>query len=74
MVNGICKDICKKYHTTKRYDSGAKYCRECATFINYEGKYCPCCSTCVRNKPRGTSKGRERILVIRNAHKLNKKI
>jgi len=74
MPQGICKNICKEYHTTKRYKDGAKYCRECATFINYEGKYCPCCSTCVRSKPRGSTYYRNLIMVRRNAQKSNKEI
>lgn len=67
-----CNDVCKQYqafhnkgrYTTGRYSEGQKRCQECAIYLWWDGKYCPCCSTQLRTKPRNMgfkAKYRERV-------------
>ncbi len=62
-----CKEICIKYSVKKlaakeigRYESGQKRCTSCETYINWEGKHCPCCGHFLRTKPRNT-RGRNNL-------------
>jgi len=52
-----CKGICVRYKALKpidvgRYASGQKRCQICEIFINWDGKWCPCCGYRLRQKPR----------------------
>jgi len=52
-----CKGICVRYQARKpidvgRYASGQKRCQICEIFINWDGKWCPCCGYRLRQKPR----------------------
>ncbi len=52
-----CKGICERYQARKpidvgRYASGQKRCQICEIFINWDGKWCPCCGYRLRQKPR----------------------
>lgn len=55
-----CSLRCKSYMSTRdgphssRYDEGVVYCKHCGRFMNYLGKYCPCCSCLVRHSCRYT--------------------
>ncbi len=51
-----CKGICSRYKA-KKDTSGGWYksnnrCSHCCVFINFKGKYCPCCGFRLRVKPR----------------------
>ena len=53
-----CKGICERYHTKRNrtlgyYAVGAKHCRICQIFLNWNGKFCPCCQRALRTKPIG---------------------
>lgn len=51
--NGICQRFKAKFNfKTSRYGNGQKRCQNCAIFIIYAGKYCPCCNCTLRTKPR----------------------
>jgi len=66
----VCKGIeciklkAKKPFNIGRYASGQKRCQICNLFIIYEGRFCPCCSTRLRQKPRGL-KYKERLRAIK---------
>jgi len=53
-----CKNICKDYKAKGkapsggRYRNGQKRCQFCEIYIMWEGLYCPCCGSRLRNKPR----------------------
>lgn len=58
-MTAYCKDICKQYKSTftrgtRRYAEGQKRCNSCYIFMNYDGKYCPCCGIKLRTKPKNT--------------------
>lgn len=53
-----CKNICKDYKakgkapSVGRYRNGQKRCQFCEIYIMWDGLYCPCCGSRLRNKPR----------------------
>ena len=53
-----CKNICARYQVIKpknnlgRYETGQKRCQICEIFIQWSGRFCPCCGYRLRNKPR----------------------
>jgi len=52
-----CKGICEKYKphgnvSDGRYKVGQKRCRNCETYIQWDGLWCPCCGCMMRAKPR----------------------
>lgn len=57
---GNCKGICYKYKVEKgnnasgRYADGQKRCQSCDLFMRWDGRFCPCCGTRLRSKPRNT--------------------
>ncbi len=66
-----CREICIKHEAKNlspkevgRYESGQKRCTSCETYINWDGKHCPCCGHFLRTKPRN-SRGRNIL-----AHKI----
>ena len=52
--NGLtCKRLrAKKPITGSRYAAGQKRCQTCEIFINWDGIFCPCCTTRLRGRPR----------------------
>lgn len=53
----VCNEICEKYRTGKtkngtRYGNDKKRCTRCNIFIEYKGKYCPCCRHKLRTRPQ----------------------
>ena len=52
-----CKGVCDRYKAKKisgigRYASGQKRCQICEIFIEWSGRWCPCCKYRLRSKPR----------------------
>ncbi len=52
-----CKGICPRYRAKRKqregyYSSGYKRCNICDVFMDWTGKYCPCCGYQLRTKPR----------------------
>lgn len=52
-----CNGKCGAFKATKpygmgRYESGQSRCTECELYINYEGRFCPCCQGRLRKSPR----------------------
>ena len=53
-----CKNICKNYKakgkapSEGRYRNGQKRCQFCEIYLIWDGLYCPCCGSRVRNTPR----------------------
>jgi len=48
------------------YLCGAKRCTSCSAWLEYDGRFCPCCSKTLRTRPRNSRfrrKWREQILV-----------
>ena len=71
-----CNGICQKYKVTKphtemggRYNNGHKRCNECEIFIKWAGKYCPCCGTPLRTRPRN-SKNKAELMIVNNAKRI----
>jgi hypothetical protein len=74
----VCKGVCGKYAVKRRYvyetdkrtgkSNGVtidgKWCARCVSFMKWEGRCCPCCSTIFRTKPR-TSKSRNKLEYVR---------
>ena len=57
MPSGYCSTLCKKYRPKDvtghdKYAQGQKRCSECMEYLDFEGKFCPCCGTVLRTKPR----------------------
>ena len=55
-----CKGICHRYKISKSpnmdlYESGQKRWVNCGIFIQTNQKFCPCCGTNLRTKPRKRS-------------------
>jgi|APSaa5957512535_1039671.scaffolds.fasta_scaffold149258_1 hypothetical protein len=53
----VCKGKCEKYKAKKpqdsnRYKIGQKRCQICSVWVNYDGYFCPCCNSKLRNKSR----------------------
>jgi hypothetical protein len=60
-----CNDKCDRFKAKKpfgigRYESGQSRCTICAIYINYAGRFCPCCMAKLRKKPR-TLKYKEQL-------------
>ena len=49
-----CKGICLNHEASGRYATGHKRCQICDLFINWDGVFCPCCSSRLRTGPRHT--------------------
>jgi hypothetical protein len=54
-----CKGICENYKATKPYNSirykiGHKRCNLCALFVKWDGVRCPCCSSVLRTRSKGS--------------------
>ncbi|PBO84820.1 MAG: hypothetical protein COA77_07540 [Thaumarchaeota archaeon] len=69
-----CKGTCTKHKAIKpsnsiRYGIGQKMCSICEIFINWNGKYCPCCNYMLRTKPRRT-KTRQKLLMIQQIKRI----
>ena len=70
-----CKGICNEYKSGKpfgindRYQLGQKRCSVCEVFLNWDGKYCPCCGYALRTKPKGT-KTRQRLMLIQQIQRI----
>ena len=52
-----CKGVCDRYKAKRvsgmgRYASGQKRCQICEIFIEWDGRWCPCCKYRLRAKPR----------------------
>lgn len=64
-----CKGICDTFPQTKvtkhYYVGGNVFCRSCDIhyYKFFDGRYCPCCKSPVRTKPR-KQKGKNRVLGI----------
>ena len=53
------------------YDRGFKKCGHCDVFIRYEGVFCPCCGSRLRDRPKGTSSAqRAARIAVRMAAKI----
>ncbi|WP_420546158.1 hypothetical protein [Nitrosopumilus sp.] len=69
-----CRGTCQRYKAKKprtygRYDAGQKRCSTCGIFINWEGKYCPCCGSPLRTKPKGTN-ARKRLMILQQVKRI----
>jgi len=55
LVN-FCKGTCEKIKFVSTghgwYKDGAKFCRTCSEFLNFDGIHCPCCGNHLRHKSR----------------------
>ena len=52
-----CKGLCKKIKVTytigrSMYAQGYKWCALCEVFVDWLGRFCPCCSLKLRTKAR----------------------
>jgi len=71
----VCKGFCIKHKSGKpfgangRYELGQKRCSICEIFINWDGKYCPCCSYVLRIKPKGTQT-RQRLMIMQQVKRI----
>ncbi|WP_316506037.1 hypothetical protein [Nitrosopumilus sp.] len=70
----VCKGICHRYRAKKprmnsRYETGQKRCSQCEIFINWEGKYCPCCGSPLRTRPKGTNT-RNRLTMLQQVKRI----
>lgn len=70
-----CKGICVKYKAKKssyvsgRYVLGHKRCGTCEIFVNWDGKFCPCCNSPLRTKPKGTAT-REKLRIVQQIKRI----
>ncbi|MGI9565943.1 MAG: hypothetical protein ACR2LL_02880 [Nitrosopumilus sp.] len=69
-----CKGTCSRYKAKKpgihgRYNAGQKRCSQCEIFINWDGKYCPCCRYVLRTKPKGTQT-RHRLMIVQQVKRI----
>jgi len=71
----VCKGMCYKYKAKKpsyphtRYEIRQKRCNECNIFMNWDGKYCPCCNVVLRTKPKGTIQ-RQQLRIIQQIKRI----
>ncbi|WP_316505610.1 hypothetical protein [Nitrosopumilus sp.] len=71
----VCKGICIRYKSGRpfginsRYENGQKRCSICEIFINWDGKYCPCCGYVLRTKPKGTQT-RHRLMELQQIKRM----
>ncbi len=55
-----CVNKCNEIVVRKRYTKNVKYCSNCAKFIKWEGKFCPCCGYLTRiNSKHSSSRKRK---------------
>jgi len=70
-----CKGICPRFKAKKpfgangRYENGQKRCSICNLFINWDGKYCPCCGYVLRTKPKGTQT-RQKLMILQQVKRI----
>jgi len=74
----VCKGMCVRHKAGKpfginsRYDLGQKRCSTCEIYINWDGKYCTCCSSALRTKPKAAiSSVWTKIVSLRPCNKKN---
>jgi hypothetical protein len=53
----VCKGVCPRYKTKcnfhrLRYANGQKRCNVCEVFVNWDGRFCPCCGMLLRTRPK----------------------
>lgn len=60
-----CKGLCTNYKSKPRtgiahlkYVGNRKRCTVCGLFIDWDGKFCPCCKTMLRIRPHGNRETR----------------
>ena len=63
----VCKGVCHRYKTKfnlngLRYANGQKRCNVCEIFVNWDGRFCPCCGMCLRTRPK-ISRYRQRCII-----------
>ena len=68
-----CKGVCDSYKAKRvagmgRYASGQKRCQICEIFIDWDGRWCPCCKYRLRAKPRNLIY-KEKLAAIEEATK-----
>ena len=47
----VCRNLCTDYHAVGKYANGGKFCKGCDIYVEWEGKFCPCCNVILRRKP-----------------------
>jgi len=62
-----CKGVCQHHKPnwasqTLRYANGQKRCNVCEIFVNWDGRFCPCCGMCLRTRPK-ISRYRQRCII-----------
>ena len=67
----VCNGICTRYKAKSnlnrvRYSNGQKRCNVCGIFVNWDGKYCPCCGICLRTRPKISRYRQKSIIQIHN--------
>lgn len=58
-----CRGLCHrgKFHATKAKASlGRPWCSHCEYSFRYEGRFCPCCGTTLRQRNRGRAAAKRR--------------
>lgn len=55
-----CKSKCKDFVSKGsikggRYANGQKRCNVCNEFLEWDGRFCPCCSSMLRLNPRDSN-------------------
>ncbi len=66
-----CNGPCQDFRATmppfnqSRYEIGQKRCTKCGIFMNYAGRFCPCCGFRLRSKRR-SSKAKRQARAIYN--------
>jgi predicted amidophosphoribosyltransferase len=62
-----CKGICSNHEVKSpylihsgRYELGQKRCSVCEVYLIWDKRFCPCCGTALRAKPR-SSRGRNKM-------------
>lgn len=50
--HGICRQYAESGRINGRLYPGRKRCGSCEVYLKWDGKFCPCCSTPMRSKPR----------------------
>ena len=59
---GVCRRPEYRFHPTFQagrgrqplYLYGAKRCTECSAWLEWDGRFCPCCSKTLRTRPRNS--------------------
>ena len=64
-----CKGKCEQYRYRKptgvqsvhgMYCTGRKRCMRCEIFIEWDGRFCPCCNCRLRTRPQSTARYRQK--------------